>query len=50
MSLSNIFSYLKEFVLLGIFIIILFLIGYFLIYKKIMKGTKTINKKNTRNK
>ena len=45
MSLSNIFSYLKEFVLLGIFIIILFLIGYFLIYKKIMKGTKTINKK-----
>lgn len=43
--MSNIFSYLKEFVLLGIFIIILFLIGYLVIYKKIMKGTKVIDKK-----
>ena len=45
MGVSSIFSYLKEFVLLGIFIIILFLIGYFVIYKKVMKGTKTIDNK-----
>ena len=45
MGVASIFSYLKEFVLLGISIIILFLIGYFIIYKKLMKGTKIIDKK-----
>ncbi len=45
MQMSNIMEYLKEFIILGIFLIFIFLVGYFIIYKKIMKGTKTINRK-----
>ncbi len=45
MQMSNILSYLKEFILLGVLLIGLFLIGYLVIYKKIMKGTKVIDKR-----
>lgn len=49
MQMSDIFHLLKSYLALGIrailFIGILFLAGYFLIYKKIMKGRKKINKK-----
>lgn len=48
MRISDIVSLLKEYIVLGIialiFCTILFFVGYKLIYKKIMKGTKTINK------
>lgn len=49
MQMSNILNLLKSYLLLGItvilFISIIFLIGYGLIYRKIMNGRKTINKK-----
>lgn len=48
MRISDIFSLLKEYIILGILALIfcgiLFFIGYKLIYKKILKGEKTINK------
>ena len=49
MQISSIISLLKEYLILGIFAVIvvgiLFFIGYKLIYKKLMKGTKNIEKK-----
>ena len=49
MRMSDIINLLKEYLVLGIialiFLGILFFIGYKVIYKKKMKGTKTINKK-----
>ncbi len=48
MRLSDIIRLLREYIIIGIVSIIiigvLFLIGYKLIYQKIMKGTKKINK------
>lgn len=49
MRIVDIIQLLKEYILLGIiaiiFLGILFLIGYKVIYKKLLKGTKTIEKK-----
>ena len=49
MRIKDIISLLKEYMLLGViavvFLGILFFIGYKVIYKKVMKGTKTITKK-----
>ncbi len=49
MRISDILSLLKEYIILGIialiFIFIIFFIGYKLIYKKILKGEKNINKR-----
>lgn len=49
MRIKDIISLLKEYIVLGIIGIvllgILFLIGYKIIYKKVMKGKKTISKK-----
>ncbi len=49
MQISSIISLLKEYLILGIFAVIvvgiLFFIGYKLIYKKLMKGTKNFEKK-----
>lgn len=48
MRITDILSYLKEYIMLGIILIIFlgvtFFIGYKIIYKKLMKGTKTISK------
>ena len=40
----EIVSLLKEYIILGIMILILFFVGYKIIYKKIMKGKKTIKR------
>ena len=49
MRLSDIFRLLKEYFVLGIFAIVFiglaFFIGYKIIYKKLMKGKKTISKR-----
>lgn len=44
MRISDIVSYLKEYILFGIVLVVLFFIGYIVIYKKIMKGKKSIKK------
>ena len=44
MSIGEIIELLKEYLFLGIIAIAIFLIGYQIIYKRIMKGTKTISK------
>ena len=49
MRISDILSLLKEYIILGIialiFILVIFFLGYKLIYKKILKGEKNINKR-----
>lgn len=45
MGVSDIIAMLKEYMVLGILLILLSFIGYKVIYKKIMKGTRTISKK-----
>lgn len=44
MRIQEIINLLKSYILFGIIAIILFIIGYGLVYKKIMKGKRTINK------
>ena len=44
MRVSEIIELLKEYIILGIIAITLFIVGYKVIYKKLMKGTKTITK------
>lgn len=44
MNIGEIIELLKEYLFLGIIAIVMFAIGYIIIYKKIMKGTKTISK------
>lgn len=48
MRVSDIISFLKEYIILAIVALIfagvIFLVGYKIIYKKVMKGTKTIKK------
>ena len=44
MRISEIIELLKEYVLLGVVAIALFIVGYKIIYQKLMKGTKTISK------
>lgn len=44
MNIGEIIELLKEYLFLGIIAIVMFAIGYTIIYKKIMKGTKTISK------
>lgn len=44
MRISDIISLLKEYIILGLIAGLIFFIGYFVIYKKIMKGTKNLSK------
>ncbi len=44
MRIIDIIELLKEYIVLGIMAIALFIVGYKVIYQKLMKGTKTISK------
>ena len=49
MSVAHILDLLKEYIILAIFIVLLFLFFYKIVYKKIMKGQKEIKTKKTYN-
>lgn len=45
MRIRDIIGLLKEYIILGLITGVIFFIGYFIIYKKIMKGKKTFSKR-----
>ena len=44
MRIYDVIQLAKQYMLLGIIVAILILTGYFLLYKKLMKGTDKLNK------
>ena len=44
MRIYDLIQLARQYMLLGVIVVILLLTGYFLLYKKLMKGTDKLNK------